>query len=141
MLRLPDIIDESAIYEISYICSYMFLTKTFTKDDIDYFHDNSVKVLNSNLYKNDSLLRKENTAYLICEDCRQIIEKYGYNEKIYDLGLKCVEELRTYSDILQNSFDNKGIMELKSFFENYAKNSNTKTNEIHVSEVSQDEKD
>ena len=135
MLRLPDIIDEYAIYEISYVCSYMFLIKTFTKDDIDYFHDNSVKVLNSSLHKNDSLLRKENTVYLICEDCKQIIEKYGYNEKIYDLGLKCLEELRTYSDILKNAFDKKGIAELQSFFVNYDKKSNT--NETHVSEVSQ----
>ena len=122
MLRLPDITDEDSVYEISYICSYMFLSGVFDEKDAEYFYDNSLKVLNSKRHKNEDILRKETTACLICSHCKDILERYAKNQKIYELGLRCVRDLETYLNIEPNFPDKENIKELSLYFHNFGHN-------------------
>lgn len=119
MLRLPDITDEETVYEISYICSYMFLSGVFDEKDVEYFYDNSLKVLKSERHNNEDILGKETTVYLICSDCKKILERYAKNQKIYELGLRCVRDLETYLNIEPNFPDKENIKELSLYFHNF----------------------
>ena len=122
LLRLSKIIDENSIFQIFFACKYMFIAEEFTKDDAIYYYENTLKFLSIDEYKNFSLNDKEGTLSLICDHCKAILDKYGYIEKIYELGLSSAKELYAYSNVLGEQSDENDMAELYySYFTEYEK--------------------
>ena len=100
----------------------MFIAEEFTKDDAIYYYENTLKFLSIDEYKNFSLNDKEGTLSLICDHCKAILDKYGYIEKIYELGLSSAKELYAYSNVLGEQSDENDMAELYySYFTEYEK--------------------
>ena len=119
--KKDDIVDEDSFYRVFFACEDFFYVGQYEMKDAENFCDVVSKLLETDRYKSSSLQEKGDMQCRICDSCRRILKKYGYNEKIYKFALKCVEELYSYLDVMVENPDEKYIRELYKFFTEYEK--------------------
>ena len=122
MLKMHNIEDEFLIYEIAYACNAMIYVDKYEKNDVKSFYEMALKLLKTEKYVSRSTIaKKASIQYDICRCCKSILDKYGHDAEIYELGLKCVTELNKYLDIAIEDEDEERMRELYSYFKNYEK--------------------
>lgn len=121
LLRLPDIKDEYDIYIIFEASLDMFYVDSFTKDDVEYYFEYITKFLDTKIYQDSSLVTKQEILFLIGKNCKKILEKQGYNEKAYKLGLECAQNLYKYFHVVKNYRGREQALEIHSYFTKYEK--------------------
>ena len=93
---------------------------TICKDkDMVYYYENEQKLLNNDIYKKMPNIHKKAMIFTMCRACKNILEQCGYDEQIYELGLKHVNELNTYMAINKDYSWEKMIEELHNYFTEY----------------------
>jgi len=122
LLRLPHITNERSLLQIFWACKDMFMVEAFTEEDARFFYINTMKYLSTDEHKNCPFDDKYSDYDIICYCCKAILDKYGYIEKIYELGFSSAKMLYAYSNILGAKSDEDNMAETYySYFTEYEK--------------------
>ena len=116
ILKLHDIKDEDSLYQAIDVCYYMSILNLYELEDVKYFYKIASQIRVSNKYITSSMKSKAHIHYYICSNCKNILEQFGRNKKIYNLGHEFAKGLKEYTNVAVNEQEEETIREICAYF-------------------------